>query len=76
MPKSKEPKFEESLKHLEQIVERLETQEAPLEESLGLFQEGIRLARFCQKSLEEAKRKVEILIKETGDLKPFQGDSE
>ncbi|MFA5974840.1 MAG: exodeoxyribonuclease VII small subunit [Elusimicrobiota bacterium] len=72
MPKSKELNFETSLKRLELIVEQLETKEAPLEESLKLFEEGIRLARGCQQKLEEAKKKVEILVKETGKLEPFK----
>ena len=72
MPKSKEPPFEINLKRLEEIVEQLENREAPLEESLALFEEGIGLARLCQGKLEETKKKVEILIKETGELKPFE----
>jgi len=74
MPKLKEQKFEESLRRLEQIVEQLENKEAPLEQSLALFEEGIGLARTCQQKLEQAKKKVEILIKETGELKPFESD--
>jgi exodeoxyribonuclease VII small subunit len=65
MPKSKGPNFEDNLK-------RLETKEAPLDESLGLFEEGIKLARACQTKLEEAKKKVDVLIKETGELKPLE----
>ena len=76
MPKLKEQKFEEGLKRLEQIVDQLENKEAPLEQSLALFEEGIGLARACQQKLEQAKKKVEILIKETGELKPFEGDNE
>lgn len=72
MPKSKEPKFEDQLKRLEQIVDQLETKEVPLDDSLKLFEEGVRLARTCQKTLEDAKRKVEILVKDSGELKPFE----
>lgn len=72
MPKSKEPKFEDHLKRLEEIVDQLETKQAPLDESLGLFEEGIKLARSCQQTLEAAKKKVDVLIKETGALKPFE----
>jgi exodeoxyribonuclease VII small subunit len=72
MPKSKEPNFEDNLKRLETIVDQLETKEAPLDESLGLFEEGIKLARACQTKLEEAKKKVDVLIKETGELKPLE----
>lgn len=76
MPKSKEPKFEESLKRLEAIVTQLETKEAALDHSLGLFEEGIHLARSCQKKLEEAKKKVEILVKETGELRLYQEEGD
>ena len=72
MPKSKEPKFEENLKRLEAIVDQLENKEAPLDQSLALFEEGVKLARACQQTLEQAKKKVEILVKETGELKPFE----
>ena len=71
MPKSKELTFDEQLKRLEQIVEQLEAKEAPLEESLKLFEEGVKLTRACQSALDGAKQKVELLIKETGELKPL-----
>ncbi len=68
MPKEK---FEEALKKLEKIVSRLEEGEIPLEESLKLFEEGIRLSRFCNQKLDEAEKKVEILMKgKNGILKP------
>jgi len=71
MPKSKEPKFEENLKRLEEIVDQLENKEAPLDQSLALFEEGVKLARACQQTLEQAKKKVDVLVKETGELKPY-----
>ena len=71
MPKSKEPTFEDNLGRLEQIVSQLEAKEAPLDQSLALFEEGVKLARACQNTLEQAKKKVEILVKETGELKPY-----
>jgi exodeoxyribonuclease VII small subunit len=74
MPKSKEPKFEDQLKRLELIVDQLETKEVPLDDSLKLFEEGVRLARTCQKTLESAQRQVEILMKDTGEIKPFESD--
>ena len=55
--------FESSLKELERIVEQLEAGDLPLERSLELFEQGVRLSRDCQKRLDEAERKVEILIK-------------
>ena len=59
-----EKKFEASLSRLEEIVTELEGGELPLEQSLKLFEEGIKLARICNARLEEAERKVEILLKD------------
>jgi len=59
-----EKKFEASLSRLEEIVTELEGGELPLEQSLKLFEEGIKLARICHARLEEAERKVEILLKD------------
>ena len=58
-----EIKFEESLKRLEDIVGELEKGDRTLEESLAMYEEGIKLSRACAKKLEAAKRKVEILVK-------------
>jgi exodeoxyribonuclease VII small subunit len=74
-----EKNFESSLKELEEIVGRLEVGDLPLEQSLELFEQGIRLSRDCQKRLDEAERKVEILLKGTdGSLtsKPFDEPEE
>jgi exodeoxyribonuclease VII small subunit len=60
---AKEKSFEASLKELEQIVEQLETGDLALEHSLELFEKGVRLSRDCQKRLDEAERKVELLLK-------------
>jgi exodeoxyribonuclease VII small subunit len=72
-------KFEEAMKRLEDIVEKMESGDLPLEGSLKLFEEGIRLSRFCGKKLEEAQKKVEILLsQEDGSLatRPFSLDLE
>jgi exodeoxyribonuclease VII small subunit len=68
------PSFEESLKKLESIVDKLEKGDLSLEESLKLFEEGVGLYAVCKKELEEAEGKVEMLIKQrNGALKtePF-----
>mgnify|MGYP006385677645 CR=1 FL=1 len=59
-----EKKFETSLKRLEEIVAELESGDLGLEQSLKLFEEGVKLARICNARLEEAERKVEILLKD------------
>jgi exodeoxyribonuclease VII small subunit len=67
-------KFEEALGKLEDIVRKMETGDMTLEESLKAFEEGIKLARLCSRKLDEAERRVEILLKQEGELviKPLQ----
>ncbi|MCS6816196.1 MAG: exodeoxyribonuclease VII small subunit [Blastocatellia bacterium] len=72
---SKPTDFEAALKELEGIVEQLENGDLPLERALELFERGVRLSRECQKRLEEAERKVEILIKNARgeyEAQPFE----
>jgi exodeoxyribonuclease VII small subunit len=73
MPKNKEQNFETSIAQLEKIVAQLESGDLPLERALDLFEEGVGLSRRCQAQLEEAERKVEVLLKERGEIKtvPF-----
>ena len=56
--------FEKALARLEGIVGELEEGELALEEALKLFEEGIKISRFCNTKLDEAERKVEILLKD------------
>ncbi len=72
MPKER---FEDALNKLEKIVSKLEEGDIPLEESLKLFEEGIRLSRFCNQKLDEAEKKVEILLKDkNGVIRPRSFD--
>ena len=74
-----EKKFEAALTRLEEIVQELEKGDILLDQSLKLFEEGIKLSRICNKRLEEAERKVEILIKDKdGSVKaePFEEEEE
>lgn len=57
-------KFEDAMARLETIVAELEKGELPLDESLKIFEEGIRLSKSCLKMLDETERKVEILIQD------------
>ena len=71
--------FEDALARLEGIVEKLEKGELSLEKALKLFEEGIKISRFCNTKLDEAERKVEILLKdEKGDVteETFQPEGE
>jgi len=69
--------FESALKSLEDIVVQLEAGDMTLDRALELFEEGIKVSRFCNSKLEEAERKVEVLTKTAdGVLKeePFSED--
>jgi exodeoxyribonuclease VII small subunit len=71
--------FESALKSLEEIVVRLESGDLTLDQALELFEEGIHISRFCNSKLEEAERKVEILVKTAdGGMKeaPFKEEIE
>lgn len=54
--------FEESVKELEGIVQKLESGDTTLDESLSLFEKGIKLSKSCQKMLDTAEKKVSILL--------------
>ena len=76
--KERDQSFESSLASLEQIVARLESGELSLERALELFEEGVGLARRCQSQLEDAERKVEMLLRERGEIRiiPFDASKD
>ena len=70
----KQPKFEESLAELEAIITELEGGELPLDEMMARYEKGVKALELCRKMLDEAEKKIEILVKgEDGKLKakPF-----
>jgi exodeoxyribonuclease VII small subunit len=70
-----QPKFETALARLESIVTQLEKGDLPLETALKIFEEGVRLSKGCLKMLDDAEKKVEILLKDqTGKKRavPFE----
>ena len=72
---TKEMKFENALDKLEEIVRKLEEGDLPLDDSLRMFEEGVRLARFCGGKLDAAERRIEILMKnEDGTIEPIPFD--
>jgi len=74
-----EPKFEKDLERLEEIVSALEEGELPLDDALKRFEEGIKLAKRCEKALSEAEKKIEILTKNADgklEAQPFGDDDE
>jgi exodeoxyribonuclease VII small subunit len=71
--------FESSLATLEKIVRELERGDLPLEESLKLFEQGVRLSRECQERLNQAERRIELLLRDAEGrpvLAPFDEDEE
>jgi exodeoxyribonuclease VII small subunit len=72
--------FETALDQLETIVRKLEEGELPLDESLRMFEEGVRLARLCSGKLDAAERKIEVLMRsdegrvETAPFEPPPSD--
>ena len=79
MTKAKRPPdFEKALAELEAIVEKLETGDLPIEESLKSFEKGIALTRDCQGALDAAQARVDILLKRDGaaSLERFDADED
>ncbi len=75
--KSSAPNFEAGLQELERIVQELEKGDLPLERSLELFENGMRLSADCKRQLEEAESRVEILLKRGSEMvpAPFQPEN-
>jgi exodeoxyribonuclease VII small subunit len=71
-------KFEDALGRLETIVQTLERGELSLDESLKAFEEGVKLSKSCLKLLDDAERRVDILLGERGrkKIQPFPTDDE
>jgi exodeoxyribonuclease VII small subunit len=75
MMEMKEKSFEEALQELEGIVNRLEQGDLPLDEALQFFEDGVKLSRYCHTKLDEAQKRVEVLLKdESGKMtaQPFE----
>ena len=66
-----EKNFEEQLGELEDIVKKLESDSVSLDETLALFEQGVKLAKSCQKTLETAERQVKVLMSD-GSEKDFE----
>ncbi len=65
----KEKGFEEMLDELEEIVQTLEKEDLNLDESITKFEQGMKIAKDCNKKIEEAEKKITILLNENEDLK-------
>ena len=77
MTTAKELKFEDQLKRLEDIVGKMESGDLTLDESLKLYEEGVKLSQSCTKRLEEAQKRIEILLRGgSGELKTVEADDD
>jgi exodeoxyribonuclease VII small subunit len=71
--------FESALQKLEMITEKLENIDIDLEKALTLYEEGIQLTEFCSTKLNEAKKRIDILVKKDGnklERAPYEGEDE
>ena len=68
-------KFEDALARLETIVNELERGDLPLNDSLKMFEEGIKLSKTCLKMLDDAERKVEIMVQDKDGKKRVEAYS-
>lgn len=79
MKEENDQRFEQSFRELEDIVTRLEGEELSLDESLALFEKGIRLSRFCHEKLEQVEKKIELILADArGEpkIEPFDSESD
>ena len=71
-----ENNFENKMKKLEEIVNELEKGELNLNDSVSKFEEGIKISKECNKILEEAEKKITILVNKDGEMKEENFDAE
>ncbi|MGJ7034907.1 exodeoxyribonuclease VII small subunit [Anoxybacillus eryuanensis] len=63
--------FEEAMSKLEDIVQKLEEGDVPLEEAIHFFQQGMKLSKFCHDKLQQVEKQMEFILREDGQLEPF-----
>lgn len=70
--------FEEAMQRLEEVVQKLEDGNVPLEQAIELFQEGMALSKRCSQQLDSVERRIEMLMEENGEWvkKPFNPEGD
>jgi exodeoxyribonuclease VII small subunit len=68
--------FEEAMLQLEEIVEKLEQGDVPLEESIDLYQQGMKLSKLCHTKLKNVEKKMDTIMHEDGREETFMGQEE
>lgn len=71
MSKERQLTFEEAMEQLEQIVEKLEEGDVPLEKAIEFYQEGMKLSKTCHDKLKKVEKQMDKIVKENGELEPF-----
>ncbi len=64
--------FEQALGRLEEIIRRLEGGNLSLDESVRCFTEGMKLHAYCERALKEARQKIDVLLRESGQIVPWE----
>ncbi|PAV29109.1 exodeoxyribonuclease VII small subunit [Virgibacillus profundi] len=72
MSKTEELSFEEAMEQLENIVEKLETGDVPLEKAINYYQDGMNLSKICNDKLTSIQTKMTQIMNEQGDMEPFE----
>ena len=76
MADKKELTFENAMKELEVIVEQLEKGDVPLEEAISYYKEGMKLSKLCHEKLQNVEQQMEQILRENGELEPFDVQEE
>lgn len=72
MAKEQEKTFEEAMLELEEIVEKLEEGDVPLEKAITYYQEGMELSKVCSDKLKNVQEKMTSILNEQGEIEPFE----
>ncbi|MRH43171.1 exodeoxyribonuclease VII small subunit [Aquibacillus halophilus] len=67
----KDVTFEQAMKELEEIVDKLEEGDVPLEKAINYYQEGMKLSKLCSDKLSSVEKQMEQIINEQGEFEPF-----
>ncbi|WP_416149561.1 exodeoxyribonuclease VII small subunit [Salipaludibacillus sp. HK11] len=68
--------FEDSMKSLEELVEKLEKGDVPLEEAISMFQEGMKRSKDCQDRLQKVEKQMTEVLSEDGEISSFDAEEE
>lgn len=73
---SKDISFEQAMKHLEEIVDKLEEADVPLEKAINYYQEGMELSKICSEKLSDVEKQMKKIVEADGTVKPLQIEEE